>query len=66
MKILDTDEKKVYDEFINMIQFENIDCWDIQAPEEWLNNIKDLKINEDLKWLIYLILNMDGGTLKCS
>ena len=49
MKILDTDEKKEYDEFINIIQFENIDCWDMQAPEEWLNNIKDLKINEDLK-----------------
>ena len=41
--------KKIYDEFINMIQFENIKCWDIQAPKEWLNNIKDLKINEDLK-----------------
>ena len=49
MKVLDKEEKKVYNEFINMIKFEKIDCWNTPIPESWLNNIKDLKIDEDLK-----------------
>ena len=46
MKILNKDEKKIYDEFINMIQFENIECWNMPTPKSWLNN---LKVNKDLQ-----------------
>ena len=49
MKILNKSEKKVYNELLNMIQFENIDCNNIPIPKGWLNNINGLKINEDLK-----------------
>ena len=45
MKVLDKDEKKIYNEFINMIQFENIECWNVLTPKSWLN----LNVNEDLK-----------------
>jgi len=45
MKVLDKDEKKIYDEFINMIQFENIECWNVPTSKSWLN----LNVNEDLK-----------------
>ena len=49
MKILNKSEKKVYNELLSMIQFENIDCWNITIPKGWLNNINGLTINEDLK-----------------
>ena len=49
MKILNKSEKKVYNELLNMIQFENIDCNNIPIPKGWLNKINGLKINEDLK-----------------
>tara|TARA_R110002051_G_scaffold158142_1_gene229578 strand:- start:228 stop:440 length:213 start_codon:yes stop_codon:yes gene_type:complete len=49
MRILNKSEKKVYNQLLSMIQFKNIDCNNIPIPKGWLNNIKDLKINEDLK-----------------
>lgn len=50
MKVLDGEEKKVYNELLSMIPFEKIDCWDTPIPKSWLNNIKDLKIDESLRW----------------
>jgi hypothetical protein len=49
MKVLDKDEKAVYDEFMKTIKMEKVDYSNIETPEDWLFEIKDLKINDELK-----------------
>ena len=49
MKVLDKDEKAVYDAFMKMIKMEKVDYSNIKTPDDWLSEIKDLKINEELK-----------------
>ena len=44
MKVLDKDEKKIYDGL--KIHFDIIDCWDIPVPEGW-KNIKVAKFDDD-------------------
>lgn len=34
---------------MKMTKLENIDCSNVEIPKGWLYNIKNLKINEDLK-----------------
>tara|TARA_R110002167_G_C12460821_1_gene632698 strand:+ start:159 stop:344 length:186 start_codon:yes stop_codon:yes gene_type:complete len=55
MKILNTDEKKVYDSFMQTITFTKTifccpECWDVPIPDSWVAHIKDLKIDESLRW----------------
>ena len=45
MKVLNKNDKKIYNAFINTIKFEKIDCWDVEIPKGWLNNIKSIKDN---------------------
>ena len=33
MKVLDKEEKVIYDDL--NIQYEFIDCWDVEVPESW-------------------------------
>lgn len=49
MKVLDKDEKIIYDEFMKMIKMEKVDYSNIETPDDWLSEIKDLKINGELK-----------------
>jgi hypothetical protein len=49
MKVLDKDDKKLYDTLMKMTNLQSIDCWDISAPKGWLKNIKNLKIDKELK-----------------
>ena len=44
MKVLDKDEKKIYEGL--KITFKSIDCWDIPVPEGW-KKIKVAKFDED-------------------
>jgi len=44
MKILNKSEKKVYNELLSMIQFENIDCNNIPIPKDWIDEIKSIKV----------------------
>ena len=37
MKVLDKDEKKIYDGLMNGVRFETIECWDRPVPEGWKN-----------------------------
>lgn len=37
MKVLDGDEKKIYNSLMDTITFETIDCWDKPVPEGWKN-----------------------------
>lgn len=49
MEVLSKDKKKVYEEFIKLIQWVQIDVENLKAPEDWLIEIKDLKIDKKLK-----------------
>jgi|TARA_R110002074_G_scaffold71376_5_gene165080 hypothetical protein len=44
MKVLDKDEKKIYESID--IPFEFVDCWDVKVPEGW-KKIKVAKFDED-------------------
>ena len=44
MKVLDKDEKKIYEGL--KIHFDKIDCWDVPVPEGW-KNIKVAKFDDD-------------------
>jgi|TARA_R110002110_G_scaffold230777_1_gene446628 hypothetical protein len=44
MKVLDKEEKKIY-ESLN-ISFKFMDCWDVPVPKGW-KKIKVAKFNED-------------------
>jgi len=49
MEVLDKDNKKIYNNLMKMTKMEKIDCSNVKIPKGWLKNIKDLKINEELK-----------------
>jgi hypothetical protein len=49
MKVLDKDDKKLYDSLMKMINIQIIYCSNLDIPKGWLKNIKNLKINEELK-----------------
>ena len=46
MKVLDKEEKKIYNTFMKLIKFEKIDCWNVKVPEGW-KNIKVAKFDKD-------------------
>jgi hypothetical protein len=35
MKVLDKEEKVIYDGLLKEIDFEFIDCWDVPVPDGW-------------------------------
>ena len=35
MKVLNKEEKLIYDGLMKDIDFEIIDCWDVEVPEGW-------------------------------
>ena len=37
MKVLDEDEKKIYNSLMGTVKFETIDCWNKPVPEGWKN-----------------------------
>jgi hypothetical protein len=49
MKVLDKDDKKLYDTLMKMTNLQSIDCWDISAPKGWLYTIKNYHIDKELK-----------------
>ena len=52
MKVLDKDEKKIYEGL--KITFKSIDCWDIPVPEGW-KNIKVAKFDDDT-WDVKVVI----------
>ena len=35
MKVLDKEEKAIYDGLMEEVDFKIIDCWDVKVPESW-------------------------------
>jgi len=52
MKVLDKDEKKIYEGL--KIHFDKIDCWDVPVPDGW-KNIKVAKFDDD-KWDVRVVI----------
>jgi len=49
MKVLDKDDKKLYDTLMKMTNMQSIDCSDLDIPKSWLYAIKNYHIDEELK-----------------
>ena len=50
MKVLDGDEKKIYNSLMDTITFETIDCWDKPVPEGW-KKYQSIKVNLVNYWV---------------
>ena len=45
MKVLDKDEKNIYDEIIKSLKFTKVECWDVDIPKGWIDNVESAKKN---------------------